>query len=73
MTKMTLEMARAKVSMTQEEIARKIGVDRNTYASYENYKTPMRIDKAISFCKVVNVSIDDIIFLNQNYTSSVQR
>ena len=71
MHKMTFEMARAKVSMTQEEIAKKIGVDRNTYANYENYKTPMRIDKALLFCEVVNVSINDIIFLKQNYTSSV--
>lgn len=71
MQKMTLKMARAKSGLTQQEIAKKMGINRNSYADYEKYDVVMRMDKAILFSEIVQVPFDDIIFLKQNYTSSV--
>ncbi len=66
--KITLEMARVKARLSQEEIANLLGTNRNTYRDYEKYKTPMRIDTAMKFCDITKTSIDRIIFLNKNYT-----
>lgn len=68
----TLEMARAKIGLTQEELAKKLGINRNTYAKYEKYKTSMRIDMAQKFSSIVGISIDNLIFFNEDYTSSVE-
>lgn len=67
----TLEMARARIGLTQEELAKKLGITRNTYAKYEKYKTSMRIDMAQKFSSIVGISIDNLIFFNDDYTSSV--
>lgn len=68
----TLEMARARIGLTQEELAKKLGITRNTYAKYEKYKTSMRIDMAQKFSLIVGISIDNLIFFNDDYTSSVE-
>ena len=69
----TLEMARAKTGLSQEELAKQLGINRNTYAKYEKYKLSMRIDMAQKFSSIVGISIDNLIFLNNNYTSSVEQ
>ena len=69
----TLEMARAKTGLSQEELAKRLGINRNTYAKYEKYKASMRIDMAQKFSSIVGISIDNLIFLNNNYTSSVEQ
>ena len=56
--------------MTQEEIAKKLGISRNTYMDYERYDTPMRITTAIDFCRIVDIPMDEIFF-EKKYTSSV--
>lgn len=68
MQKMTLKAARAQADLTQEQIAQKMGIARNTYNDYENYRTFMRIDKAVEFSEIVSIPFDNIIFLNKNYT-----
>lgn len=68
MQKMTLKAARAQAGLTQEQIAQKMGIARNTYNDYENYKIFMRIDKAVKFSEIVSIPFDNIIFLNKNYT-----
>ena len=70
MPKISLKMARIKTGMTQEEIAKKLGISRNTYMDYERYDTPMRITTAIDFCRIVDIPMDEIFF-EKNYTSSV--
>lgn len=62
MTQLTIEQARAKHSLTQEEVAKKLGVSRQTYQNYENYKTTMQISTGYMFSKIVDVDFDDIIF-----------
>lgn len=73
MKSITLEMARAKIGLTQEELAKKLGINRNTYAKYEKYKSSMRIDMAQKFSSIVGISIDNLIFFKNNYTSSVEK
>ncbi|WP_229311281.1 helix-turn-helix transcriptional regulator [Streptococcus sp. HF-1907] len=67
----TIKMARAKVGYTKMQMAKELGVSRPTYDDYENYSTIMRVDMAKHFCDIVGLTIDDVIFSNKNYTSSV--
>lgn len=60
--KLTLEQARAKHRLTQEEVAKKLGVTRQTYQNYEQYKTAMQIPTGVAFSRIVDVDFDDIIF-----------
>lgn len=71
MVQITIKMARIKSGLSQEEIAKELGTNRVTYAQYENYETPMRIDKALKFCEITDTKVDQVIFLDKNYTSSV--
>ena len=72
MNGITLDIARAKTALSQEQLAKKLGINRNTYAKYEKYKASMRIDMALKFSSIVGISIDNLIFFNNNYTSSVE-
>lgn len=64
-------MARANKNLSQQALAEKLGVVRQTYQNYENYKTPMDVETAFKFSQVVGIDFDDIIFFKQDYTSSV--
>lgn len=68
---MSLKTARTYAGFTQQELADKLEIDRNSYINYEKYRISMRIDTAIKFCKITGVPMDNIIFLPNNYTSSV--
>lgn len=68
---MSLKTARTYAGLTQQEIAEKLNMDRNSYRRYEKYRIPMRIDTAVEFCKITGVEMDNVIFLPNNYTSSV--
>lgn len=65
---LTLAMARVKKGLSQEEVANRLDVSRLTYAAYEKYKQPMRIDKAYLFSEIVDIPFDDIIFFDKKYT-----
>ena len=67
----TMKLARVKAGFTQEQVAKMLGVSRNTYNDYENYNVVMKIDKGILFSQIVGIPFDDIIFFKQKYTSSV--
>jgi len=58
----TIKLCRTKLNLTQMEMAEKLGVSKESYQNYENYKTTMRIDLAIKFSKVVGIPFDSIIF-----------
>ena len=62
----TIKKARQYVGLTQEEMAKKLGVS-TKYQSYETGKTAMRIDKAKLFSSITNIPISQIIFLLSNY------
>lgn len=67
----TMKLARVKAGLTQEQVAKLLGVSRNTYNDYENYNVVMKIDKGILFSQIVGIPFDDIIFFKREYTSSV--
>ncbi|HFU6611238.1 TPA: helix-turn-helix transcriptional regulator [Bacillus paranthracis] len=60
----TIKQARMLSGLKQVEIAKEIGVSREAYLNYEQYKTFFRIDKAFKFAEVVNIPLDDIIFFD---------
>lgn len=62
--KFTLEQARKHRGLTQEQIAKMLGMTKRTYIDYEQYKRAFRIDKAVLFAEIVNIPIDNIIFFN---------
>lgn len=61
----TIKLCRTKLNLTQHEMAEKLGVSKESYQNYENYKTTMRIDLAIKFSKIVGIPFDSIIFFKQ--------
>ena len=70
--KFSIKSARNNVDLTQDEIAKMLGVTTKTYSDYEKGKTQMKIGTALRFSEITKVPIDNIIFLSKNYTSSVQ-
>lgn len=58
----TIKQARQLAGMTQKEMAKELNVSESTYISYELYNTIMRMDTAMQFTKVTNISLDDIFF-----------
>lgn len=61
----TIKLCRTKLNLTQPEMAEKLGVSKESYQNYENYKTTMRIDLAIKFSRIVGIPFDSIIFFKQ--------
>lgn len=60
MAKISMNAARVNAGFTQEEIAEKLGISRQTYASWETGKTEMKIAHFIAFCQVTGFSTDDV-------------
>lgn len=58
----TLEQARVHRGFTQDYVAKRLKVSRQTYQNYENYKTIMQIPTGIHFSQIVDIPFDDIIF-----------
>lgn len=69
--KLSIKAARSNVNLTQSQIAKMLGVSRETYLGYEHGDKQMKISTALRFSEITNVPIDNIIFFNKNYTSSV--
>ena len=62
--KFTLEQARKHRGLTQEQIAKMLGISKRTYIDYEQYKRAFRIDKAFLFAEIVGIPINNIIFFD---------
>lgn len=60
--KFDLRQARQYAGLKQSEIAKKIGIAKNTYQNYEYGTRHMRTDVADKFSKAVNIPKDQIIF-----------
>lgn len=63
----TIKKARQYSGLTQEEMAKELGVSTKTYQNYENGKVAMRIDTAKMFSKLTGIDLSKIIFLLSNY------
>ena len=58
--KYTLKELRARVNMTQEEVAKKLGVSTQTYNAWEQDVSNVGFRKVIALAKLFGVSVDDI-------------
>lgn len=62
--KKTYKKLRTEMKMTQRELSKKLGMNNSYYCLVENYKRPLKLDKAILFVKIYNAQTgNDINFL----------
>lgn len=66
----TMKMARIKAELTQEEVAEKMHICRDKYRKLEANPEKVTIEEALAFCQIVNLPLDDIIFLPNDSTLS---
>lgn len=65
MNKLTIRQARALTGLSQEEVAKELGVERETFWRYENYKHPMLITTAYVFARLVSKDLNEIQFFKE--------
>ena len=61
MAKIPINAARVAAGMTQEELAEKMGVSRQTIINWETGKQEMKTVYLYAFCHVTGFSEDDIL------------
>lgn len=61
MAKIPLNAARVAANLTQEQLAEKIGVSRQTVIDWESGKREMRTAYFYLFCQITGFSEDDIL------------
>lgn len=61
MVKITLEAARVNAKLTQEELAKKMGVSRQSVLDWENGKREMKPAYLYMFCGITGFKEDDIL------------
>lgn len=59
---MTMKQARIGAELTQDQIAKKMGVHINTYRRWEEEPLRIPMGKAIEFCEIVKLPIGLIFF-----------
>ncbi|MDU3375543.1 MAG: helix-turn-helix transcriptional regulator [Clostridium perfringens] len=64
-TKLILKMLRTKYNITQEELAIKLGISKNTYFRKENGLKDFTITEAIKIGEIFNVNPSEIFFTNK--------
>lgn len=64
--KLTVKQARIGAEMTQERVAKALGIHPQTYAKLEKHPEDMSIGMAYNFAKTVGVDFSDVIFLDCN-------
>lgn len=67
-----LRILRENRSLTQQEVARRIGVDRSTYSYYETGKSMPRLNKLIKLAHYYHVSTDFLLSLGEQTENSIQ-
>ena len=60
--KITLRAARVNAGLSQEEMANKLGIHRQTLAYFEKEPEKMSIEMAKNVCRILDVNIDQIFF-----------
>lgn len=61
MAKITIKAARVNSELTQEELAKKMGVTKQTVINWESGKREMRPAYLFMFCHITGFSEDDIL------------
>lgn len=62
MNEMTIAQIRRDSGLTQQEMADKLGVSRQTYAKLENDPSKATIEQARLMCRVLGRKYEDIFF-----------
>ncbi|MBQ8249666.1 MAG: helix-turn-helix transcriptional regulator [Clostridia bacterium] len=57
----TIQEMRAKVNLTQEEVARELNIDRSTVAKWETGKADPRAEMLVKLSKLFGCSIDELM------------
>ena len=65
-TRMKLDEIRRARGYSQEYMANQLGCHRNTYAKMEEKHQKITMEEAYKLANILNVSINDIIFLESN-------
>lgn len=66
----TMKLARIKANLTQQQIADKMHICRDKYRKLEENPEKATIEEALSFCSIVNLPLDEVIFTAENSTLS---
>lgn len=66
----TVKQARLLAGFTQPDMAKKLNINRCTYAKMEQDPTRITIAQAYKICKMTGLSMDQIIFLPCDSTLS---
>ena len=61
--KITLKAARVNVGLTQNDVAKRVGVNKGTIVNYEKYRTIPDIETAKKLAIIYGLSVNDLIFL----------
>lgn len=70
--KVTLKALRVNLGLTQPEMAKLVGVSKDTWYNYENYKTFPDVPVIERITKQTGVDYNDIIFLPPDYGLTVK-
>ena len=65
---MTMKAARVNAGIRQEEAANSIGIAPSTLSKWENGRAYPNALQLSALCKIYNISMDDIIFLQTQST-----
>lgn len=60
--KFNLKQAREYRKLSQDQVAKALGVAKTSYQYYEKGNREMRVSTAKKFCKLVDIPMEDIIF-----------
>lgn len=63
--RLTLKAARMMRGITQDDMAEKLNVHRNTYAAWESHPEDISIKNAEEICRILNLPADNIIFFTK--------
>lgn len=55
-----LKAARVNANLTQEEVAKELGISKNSIVNYESYKSKPSVELAKKIAKLYGMRVDDI-------------
>jgi len=66
MDRLSIKAARVNANLTQEALAEKMGVHRQTIAAWETNPAAIKIKEAERLCSILGVSFSQIFFKNNS-------
>lgn len=68
-----LRIMRAEHNLTQEEVARALGVSQQTYSKYENKSTNLDSETIVKICKLFGVTSDYLLGIDRTETKGTKK